>query len=204
MRPTRQPQHAAATATLLAAACLLAATTAAAEPADRLGVPGPIAFGGEPYLLGWSARPSPHYYKQEYLPAGQVPERYRDMVIVEAVIGDIPPAQAAAEQVRLLEARKASDPVTGYDLLQNADGSELILDFVLSDTSSGEVLVEWNAYRYLPLADGAGQAGTVLFAISRRAYGDDARPFMEQLGERRRAEIEALAAFAVPAVSPAP
>ena len=99
------------------------------------------------------------------------------------------PQSAAADMVAGLEQRKGSDPVVNFELLSNEATGEIILDFLLSDSSS----VEWNAYRYVPHGE-----GLALFAISRRGYGDGATEFIRGLGEWRRASIEALAMMELP------
>ena len=103
------------------------------------------------------------------------------------------PQSAAADMVAGLEQRKGSDPVVNFELLSNEATGEIILDFLLSDSSSGTIIVEWNAYRYVPHGD-----GLALFAISRRGYGDEAVEFIGGLGEWRRASIKALALMELP------
>jgi hypothetical protein len=92
--------------------------------------------------------------------------------------------------------------VVNYDVVRNDATGEIILDFLMSDTGTGEVIVEWNAYRYAPLGE---EGGVALYAISRRAYGEDgARAFLKALKQDRPPAIDALAAFDAPKVMPAP
>ncbi|MFN3500651.1 MAG: hypothetical protein ACK4ZJ_00175 [Allorhizobium sp.] len=183
-------------------ATLVTAMTSAFAQSDMLGVPGPITFLGQDYNLRWTSRPSKTYVKQEYVPAGQSPETYTDMILVEAVSGDITPMQAAATQVKSLEARKANDPVINYQVIENEGAGEVMLDFVVSDLKADPIIVEWNAYRYMRLADGNGVA---LFAVSRRGYGDEtARAFLGSLSETRAQVIKEVVTYSVPAVSIAP
>lgn len=173
----------------------------AAEPVvERLGVPGPIRFGQTEFELAWSSNPSPELFKQEYLPAGQNAERYQSMLMLDVRPTGANAAQMAAGMVEQLNARKATDPVVNYDLLLKPDGSEALLDFVLSaaDPASG-MLVEWNAYRYMTGADG----GTVMLGISRRAYGDtEVRALVGALKESRARDIAELSQMQVPQARP--
>lgn len=185
---------------LIAAAAMaaLAAPPAFAQ-SDMLGIPGPISFQGQDYALAWTSQPSEAYFKQEYVPEGQAVEAYTDMILVEAVAGAITPAQAAAAQVETLAARKEIDPVVNHEIIHNEATGEVLLDFVVSDLSLDPIVVEWNAYRYLPLAEGEGVA---LVAVSRRGYGEDgARDFLGGLGTVRAEAINALATFDIPAIS---
>lgn len=184
----------------LLVALALSAPALAQQATDLLGVPGPIRFDGTEYLLGWSAQPAATYIKQEYVPVGQSPESYESMLLIEFVSGEIQPADALARQVAMLDERKASDPITNYSVIQNPQTGETILDFVISTQDGrGEYIIEWNGYRYAPASDAAGQTGVMLFAISHRAYGNDAsKTFLEGLRVFKDQQITALASATLP------
>lgn len=166
---------------------------------DLLGVPGPISFQEQDYSLAWTSQPSDEYFKQEYVPQGQSVETFTEMVLIEAVVGAIIPMQAAALQAQLLDTRKQSDPLVNYDIIVDETGQEVLLDFLVSDLSTDPIVVEWNAYRYMPLAE---TEGVSLFAISLRGYGEDGvRAFMEDLGTVRSKTINALVTYEVPEIS---
>jgi hypothetical protein len=182
-----------------AAGFLFSAAAAVAENAtERLSVPGPISFHGESFSLSWASHPYPHYYKQEYLPAGQDSEHYTAMVLLDANIEQSDVRAAAAATVDMLQKRKASDPLANFSEIENRKTGEIIVDFIMSSPDGG--IVEWNAYRYAPWTGEGGKAGVVLFGISRRAYGDDATAFLAGLKAARPADIDALASAPMPAV----
>jgi hypothetical protein len=170
---------------------------------DRLSVHGPIEFNGESYRLTWSSHPTPYYYKQEYLPAGETSKHFQRMVLIEAIVrgGDVNGAVAA--QVNMLNKRKATDPTVNFAIFKNPKSGEIILDFVLSaQDPKGEDVVEWNAYRYAPLKRKGGKSGVLLFGISRRAYGDNVADFLGRLKAARPAVIKVLANYPLPVVRP--
>jgi hypothetical protein len=167
---------------------------------DRLSLPGPVKFNGESYRLSWSSHPSPHYYKQEYLPAGQTSERFRHMALVEAIVRGVDVNGAVAAQIKMLNKRKATDPTVNFAVIKNPKTGEVILDFILSAQNTN--VVEWNAYRYATLKGKGHESGVLLFGISRRAYGDDATNFLRVLKVTRPAEINALASYPLPVVRP--
>lgn len=186
--------------------CLLGGMTtfaalAQASP-DVLGVAGPLQFGEQRFALAWSSHPSPLYYKHEYLPPGQTVEHYDAMLMLDLMATPkATPGEVAMVQVESLKQRKATDPLVNYDLLAGEQGDQLILDFVLSARDAdGAMIVEWNAYRYVPNPAGPG---TLLIAISRRGYGDDgARAFLRQLKTTRQRDIALLAKLPVPTLAP--
>ena len=190
---------------LCAVLCVTASMSAtafaqAAAAKERIGVPGPVQFGGVPFKLAWTSHPSPTYYKQEYVPAGEAVESYIQMFMVDVLTDGQTPESAAAAMIAGLDERKANgDPVVNYDMISNEETGELILDFLLSDTSGGNIIVEWNAYRYSPSADGTG---LTLFAISRRGYSEEgATEFLGALTSWRQTTIQELAVMELPPIT---
>ncbi len=169
---------------------------AAQDARDRLGIPGPMSFEGARYALAWSSQPSPSYIKQEYLPAGQATGSYTSMLLVEVVEGGTTVEAALGAQIRMLNARKGSDPLVNFSAIRNQKTGEAILDFIIGGrTTQGAPIAEWNAYRYAARKEG----GVMLFAISRRAYGDaDIRAFLGRLRTERPGLVSRLAQHALP------
>ncbi|RYF87127.1 MAG: hypothetical protein EOO00_12685, partial [Chitinophagaceae bacterium] len=62
---------------------------------DFLGLPGPVSFDGKSYRLAWSSHPTPQYYKQEYIIAGDQLDKFNTMILVEVLMGSITPGEAA-------------------------------------------------------------------------------------------------------------
>lgn len=196
--------------TLLGGAALLlhvmlgsAAIALAESVVERLSLPESIEFNGESYRLSWSSHPTSAYYKQEYLPPGQTSDHFQRMVMVEAIVRGADVNGAVSAQVGMLNKRKATDPTVNFAIVKNDKSGEVILDFILSAKDpKGDDIVEWNAYRYSSFKGKGGEAGVLLFAISRRAYGDGTSDFLRKLKSTRPAEINALAALTLPAVRP--
>jgi hypothetical protein len=192
-------------ATRLLVVVLLAGSPAlvlADELVERLSVPGPLELDGQQYHLAWTSHPLPHFYKQEYLPQGQTLPRYRQMLMLDLLTVDATPAQLALAKIEELDARKPADPLVNHDIIVKPDGSAVLLDFVLSaPDANGDLIVEWNAYRYE-----ARPEGVLLFGISRRGYGhEDARRFLgEELKQNRSRWIDEMAGLAAPAIALVP
>lgn len=160
------------------------------------GVPATLRYGNTNYQLAWSSNPSNGYYKYEYLPRGQKLESFKDMMIVEILYG-VKPEQAAGFQISQLEGLKGKDPIVNYSLMSANNDKELILDFVMSaPDQNGELIVEWNGYRYMSYVDSSGNQGVMLIAIVHRAYGDnEIKPFLENLRAMRDRDIGQLVKF---------
>jgi len=137
----------------------------------------------------------------ETLPQDEELSYYHNMLLLERLTNGMSVADVVRSQVEFLNQR--SDPLVNHRLINNERSGEYLLDFVLSgETQDGEIIVEWNAYRYSPWlsADGA-QHGVLLYGYSARAYGDDdGREFLTELREARTQIIQALASTSVPSV----
>lgn len=181
---------------------LIAQNAYSQDKVERLGVPGPVEFDNADYSLAWSSNPSPTYFKQEYLPQGQDVESYTSMLIVELALG-VDVNTAISAQVSMLDRRRTTDPLVNFDILQNEQSGEAILDFIVSSKDTqGEYIVEWNAYRYAPWTDGKRQ-GVALFAISHRAYGNEkSRAFLGSLQALRPQQINVISKQEFPAITP--
>jgi hypothetical protein len=168
---------------------------------DYLSIPGPVTFGDTSFELAWSSNPNANYYKHEYLPAGESLERFNEMLIIEVITGELTLSEAVNTKVKELMNRKSNDPYSNYEVIENPKTGEYILDFIVSDSNGGEAnIVEWNAYRYVKLKDKSDRNGVMLFAISRRAYGEGISDFLKVLKSNRSEGISMLSSFDVPNV----
>lgn len=162
---------------------------------DALGIPGPIEFEGVSFDLAWTSHPTPTFYKQEYLPAGESLEAYDQMFMIDVLTDGPTPDIAAHTMAQSLEQRRSNDPLVNFEVIKNAATGEVILDFVLGSDDGQSSIVEWNAYRYVP-TDG----GLAMFGISRRGYDDGVTDFLIDLKDMRFPAIEALANMDLPEV----
>lgn len=75
--------------------CLLSIAAAQAQNtkavADKPGVTGAVVFQKQAHHLVWTSHPTAAYYKHEYLSKGDSVERYKSMVLLEALTGNLTP-----------------------------------------------------------------------------------------------------------------
>lgn len=170
---------------------------------EYLGVPGPLSFDGASYEMAWSSHPSPNYFKQEYVVKGDDVNHFSKMLMVEVLLADnLQPKDLVSQKMAELEQRKKADAMVNYQVIANQAKTEYTLDFLLSDGNGKTAnIVEWNAYRYKAFTDKSGRKGIMLFAISKRAYGDKINPFLQSLKQTRPATINTLVGYNIPAVT---
>src|SRR6185503_15336164 len=134
------------------------------KPVDKLGITGPVKFDNKAYNLSWSSHPSPNYYKQEYMQAGEDVNKYKSMVMVEAAKGPVTPKAAMDSKIAELKEMGFSNPFISYENFSLADKGEYILDFVVTQNSADNksaIIAERNVYRYRSLPN---NGGVMLFA----------------------------------------
>lgn len=172
------------------------------EVTNYYGISETLNFNGLTYNLSWSSHPNDTYYKQEYIPKDNTADHFKDMVMIDFIITDIPVEKAVAAQIATIKERKKTDIVCNYKVLSNKDNpGNYILDFIMSEGNGGDVnLVEWSAYHYKAYTDKAGHKGVLLFSICHRAYDNAAMDFMKSLHTYRDTNLTQLIKYDVPEI----
>ncbi|WP_333601007.1 hypothetical protein [Flavobacterium sp.] len=183
--------------------CLaLLSFTQSSEPVDRLGVKGPLTFGETSFGLSWSEHPNDFYYIQEYLPKGETSSTFTQMLTLHVFDKKITAEAAMRQKVKELELRKKTDPVCNYQVNVSPDGKEYIVDCLLSQSQGDKLtIVEFNAYRYTQIPLGANKTGILVYAYSKRSYGDAVTNFLKQLGDDRAAMLHTMMYAIVPPIT---
>ena len=156
-----------------------------------------VSLSNTIYKLAWSSHPNAIYYKQEYLSAGEKPESFKTMITIDAIIKDLPIEKVVRLKESELQERKKTDNVCNYQIMTNSKTGEYMIDFLMS---SGNI-VEWNAYRYKNIVDSKGNPTILLFALSKRAYGDDIISFLTGLKSNRMDFINLIWNYKLPRIN---
>jgi hypothetical protein len=172
------------------------------EPVDRIGVKGPLTFNGTTFKLAWTSKPNDNYYIQEYLPGTENADHFNQMLSIFLLAADIKTKDAVQQKVSELTARKKTDPTCNYMVNQSPDGKEYMVDFVLGESKNDKMEVEeFNIYRYKQVDVGNGKKGILVYAYSKRAYGNDITPFFANLKEDRKNLLNTMIAAEIPTVT---
>ena len=165
---------------------------------DYFHVP-PITFEKKAYFLSDAYHPQDIYYKQEYIPKGETADQFNSMVTIDLLTADIAVKDMVAKKVGELEELKKNDPVAKYQLIENSEKGEYILDFLVTQTVGDKVgIVEWNVYRYKAYTYAPGKTGVLLFAYTKRGYGDGITKFFSTLKTDRAEITEHMTAYKLP------
>jgi len=177
-------------------------TTSSKLADDRLGVKGPLKFNNINFHLVWADKPSEKYHLQEYLPEGEKVETFNEMLTIHLFDTDIKTKDAVQQKIKELTKRRKTDPVCNYVVTESPDGKEFMVDFLLSESKGYEMtIVEFNVYRYKQVDIGANNKGIIVYAYSKRSYGDDITPFFKTLKNDRTEYLNQMISAEIPVVT---
>lgn len=172
------------------------------EPVDRIGVKGPLTFNQTSFNLTWTQKSSDTYYIQEYLPKGETVDHFHQMMSIFLLAGDTQLKNAVQQKINELNNRKKIDATCNYMVTNNPDKTEYIVDFVLGKSKNNKTdIEEINIYRYKQVDLGENRKGILVYAYSKRAYGDDITPFFQNLSNDRINLINTMISSEIPTIT---
>ena len=137
---------------------------------DYLHLGSKYRFDNKDYELVWSSHPASNFYKQEYILPNENVEKYKRLILIDFIEGDLAPKDVLSGLVNSLENSKKQNPVINYKVYEK--NNDYMIDFIMSENSQDgkEVLIlERNVYRYFRI-NTPKRKGVLLFGISDRAY----------------------------------
>ena len=137
---------------------------------DYLHLGSKYRFDNKDYELVWSSHPASNFYKQEYILPNENVEKYKRLILIDFIEGDLDPKDVLSGLANSLENSKKQNPVINYKVYEK--NNEYMIDFIMSENSQDgkEVLIlERNVYRYFRI-NTPKRKGVLLFGVSDRAY----------------------------------
>ncbi len=169
---------------------------------DRLGIRGPLKFDKIKFELAWTDKPNDHYYIQEYLPKGEKAEDFTQMLTIHLFDLEITAQDAVAQKVKELNERKKTDEVCNYVVTESPDGKEFMVDFILGESKGDKMtIVEFNVYRYKQIDIGNNKKAMLVYAYTKRSYGNHITVFLKKLGDDRIEYLNNMISADMPSVT---
>ena len=137
---------------------------------DYLHLGSKYRFDNKDYELVWSSHPASNFYKQEYILPNENVEKYKRLIMIDFIEGDLDPKDVLTGLANSLENSKKQNPVINYKVYEK--NNEYMIDFIMSENSQDgkDVLIlERNVYRYFRI-NTPKRKGILLFGVSDRAY----------------------------------
>ena len=137
---------------------------------DYLHLGSKYRFDNKDYELVWSSHPASNFYKQEYILPNENVGKYKRLILIDFIEGDLAPKDVLSGLVNSLENSKKQNPVINYKVYEK--NNDYMIDFIMSENSQDgkDVLIlERNVYRYFRI-NTPKRKGILLFGVSDRAY----------------------------------
>ena len=137
---------------------------------DYLHLGSKYRFDNKDYELVWSSHPASNFYKQEYILPNENVEKYKRLILIDFIEGDLDPKDVLSGLANSLENSKKQNPVINYKVYEK--NNDYMIDFIMSENSQDgkDVLIlERNVYRYFRI-NTPKRKGILLFGVSDRAY----------------------------------
>ncbi len=153
---------------------------------ERIGVKGPIEFNKTKFSLAWSDKPNSNYYVQEYLPKNETVEKFNQLLTLNVFFMDVSVESAIQQKINELNKRKETDKACDFSVINSPDGTESILDCILSSEKNGEAdIVEFIIYRYKQIELEDHKKALLIYSYSKRSYDKNIASFFENLKSER-------------------
>jgi len=169
---------------------------------ERLGVKGPLEFSNTSFNLTWTDKPRDNYYIQEYLPAGETFESFNQMMTIHLFLTNMSVKEAVDKKITELENRKRTDILCNSAVSESPDGTEYLVDFILSESKGDEMTIaEFNVYRYKNIDIGNNEKGIIVYAYTKRSYGENIDSFLSKLKDERQDNLNQMVSVDIPSVT---
>ncbi len=177
---------------------IVAGATLSPAAKERLGVSGPLQFNKTSFHLAWSDKPNETYYVQEYMPTGENPEHFNQLLTINLFNRLVPIEDAVKQKAYELTERKKIDATCNFAVTKSKDGQEYMIDFILSEGTGDKAITEFNIYHYKQIETSDKKQALAVYAYSKRSYGNSIPLFFKNLQAERPALLQAMSAAPIP------
>lgn len=180
---------------------LIIFSTAKSQTIERIGLKGPIEFNNTEFILAWSQKPNANYYVQEYLPKNETVERFNELITVNVFVLDVTVEKAIQQKVNELTKRKEIDKVCNFSVIDSPDGTESILDCLLSSGNDQKLdVVEFVIYRYKQIELENHKKALLIYSYSKRSYDENIIKFLNGLSSERESLLNVMISAEMPKI----
>ena len=124
------------------------------------------------------------------------------MLTIHLFVTDIKIEDAVGQKIRELIERKKTDAVCNYKVTESPDGKEFIIDFLLGESQDDEMtVVEFNVYRYKQIEVAKKKKAIIVYAFSKRSYGENITDFFKTLKSDRIEYLNEMISADIPMVT---
>ena len=181
---------------------LIIFSTAKSQTIERIGLKGPIEFNKTEFKLAWSQKPNANYYVQEYLPKNETVEKFNELITVNVFVLDVTVEKAIQQKVNELTKRKEIDKVCNFSVIDSPDGTESILDCLLSSGNDQKLdVVEFIIYRYKQIELENHKKALLIYSYSKRSYDENIIKILNGLSSERESLLNVMISAEMPKIT---
>lgn len=175
------------------------------ENSDYLGITG-FTFNETKYILTNSSPKSKIQIVQDYISEEERIEDASNVISLYFFNKDIDAKEAAYHKTEELENRKDSDKFSSYNVTENPNGTEFIVDFFTSNIPKNKEQAlpeqetsDYNIYRFKNVLIG-GKPAFIIIAYKEKFDGDT-KSFIKTIGKKRDKLMEGIITLNLPAIT---
>ena len=172
---------------------------------DFLGIP-ELTFNENKYVLNSSNQKSKIQYVQNYILQDERIEDASNVISIYYFVKDIDAKEATMHKTDELENRKSTDKFCNYNVTQNPNATEFLVDFFTSNVPKSKdepapetEQADYNVYRFKNVM--IGDKLTFLIIAYKEKSTGDIKDFTKSIGRKRNKILEGIITMTVPAIN---
>lgn len=177
------------------------------QEVDYIGIP-EITFGETKLTLAASSQKSKILFVQDYIPEDNRLEDAPYTVSIYFFNKNIDAKEATYQKTGELDSRKETDKYCNYNVSENPNGTEFIVDFFTSniakqkekdDPEPEQEMADYNIYRFRNVM--LGEQSTFMIITYKQKNTGDTKYFMKNLGKSRNKLLGNIISMNIPNVT---
>lgn len=177
------------------------------QEVDYIGIP-ELMFGETKLMLVDSSQKSKVLYVQDYIPEDSRLEDSPYIVSIYFFNKNIDAKEATYQKTDELDRRKETDKYCTYNITENPNGTEFIVDFFTSNIAKKkekneeepeQEMADYNIYRFRNVM--LGDQSTFMIILYKQKNNGDTKYFMKNIGKTRNKLMENIITMTTPNVT---
>lgn len=177
------------------------------QEVDYIGIP-ELMFGETKLMLADSSQKSKVLYVQDYIPEDSRLEDSPYIVSIYFFNKNIDAKEATYQKTDELDRRKETDKYCTYNITENPNGTEFIVDFFTSNIAKKkekneeepeQEMADYNIYRFRNVM--LGDQSTFMIILYKQKNNGDTKYFMKNIGKTRNKLMENIITMTTPNVT---
>ena len=162
-----------------------------------------ITFNEQKYVLATATQKSKILYIQDYISEDERIEDASNVISIYYFNKEIDAKEAAYSKTEELDNRQNSDKFCSYDVTENPNGTEFVVDYFTSNVPKSkdanapeQESSDYNIYRFRNVLN--GEKSSFMIIAYKETYTGDTKSFQKTVGKKRNKLMEGIITLTVP------